>query len=927
MRKPDGQVIPPPGLHCGPAGRRALKDWFEFNYVNSDKMNDNPAPRSCMIWRETQCFQDVVARNCVDFLKLMGLKRNRAVKELFDLLLDRLILKMDRKKDVSDDQWIPLAEAVLPMIQVPQLLPAIAKLLSMPSKLPPRIIQAICVDTPSAFAFYRAVPLKVKRQMWVKRKGLFLEYVNPIFDDFLRKIHFDYDSIRWVFSGTAINTPWQGSTKPQSEGGEMINNAGYSSLLEPIDELIDLIGDSHEMYDLCVKAIRHRFIQSCLPGSYHVTAAGGGAAAAVACAPQDKDSTTLDGPRLIYEPYWSTLRVRLALRVNQRSSTAISGLTISEVDPWWPCLHLADKIASFGFNGEAVMGLLRSLLRTVKIRNREDLFDLSFIFLDPYVNVACVEGLSLILSKSDNIIGAPLLRQAVALSVLGLSAPYIGAVLHLSAHAAAAKLYRVADVGQHTRIDRPITAAGCREPATEGGSKHNTTAGSSANLQTSFRESLRKRRRASKSDATSEAKSSIVMRKIDGTRVKRNTSGSISESSMSTGHLRFGDLLGYLKDSSTNRYQLFRLYVPPFDWKVFDTFVRKIDSYFLVVAGDPQIKNELRSQFSKAACNEHPPYSILNALLVAALEDLPKTPTVTGPDNLSSSVSSPSSSCSYSPSAVVPPSSTTSAPLHAFRPSLTGTGCYVLCRGGSFEYVGEPTSSLVLGYGRTACHLGRLLVIVLMCMGTLERQPILQKRMMTDFTGSLKRMGGKPADWICILGLKMLVKLQQQHKGLFNKEALDSLGSATLPDTTMSDKISCRHVVEFLRSQAVSETMDLSTRRFQLKKAWRLAHWKSTEGGRRQKGAFVEENQLDPSVEYIEWVGLIEALRRTLKMETGELDIPEDEEGKKKKTTEKGLEKSASHPGGGKSSRKRGQTTPDRGKEQTKKLQRPIDNR
>ncbi|GAW82582.1 hypothetical protein, conserved [Plasmodium gonderi] len=221
------------GLNCGPAGRKALIRWIEYNYeLKNEDENGYPLVSACKVWQRRQTFQDITLSGLVDFLKFLNIPKHITYRTLFDNYLFPKFVNKLNSIEKSQKCLIKLAKKMISMFEVREMQSLFSILLEKINVIPIGILKTLVDETPSAKYFYEITSIKVKRKIWALCPYKFYEEIEPIIEEIVLRMK--------------------------------INSRHDYTSTELINELIELIGEQEEktfLYNLCVHIIRLKWVQ------------------------------------------------------------------------------------------------------------------------------------------------------------------------------------------------------------------------------------------------------------------------------------------------------------------------------------------------------------------------------------------------------------------------------------------------------------------------------------------------------------------------------------------------------------------------------------------------------------------------------------------------------------------------------------------
>ncbi|CAA9989644.1 conserved Plasmodium protein, unknown function [Plasmodium knowlesi strain H] len=231
FRKKNGQFSK--GLNCGPAGRKALIRWIEYNYqLKNEDENSYPALSACNVWQRRQSFQDKTLSGLVDFLKFLSIPKHLTYRTVFDNYLFPKFVNRLSSTEASQKGLTKLAKKMMPMFQVREMQPLFSILLDKIDVIPVGILKMLVEETPSAQYFYEITSMNVKRKIWVLCPHKFYQEVEPIIEEIILRIK--------------------------------IKSRHDDTVLALINQIVELIGNEKEknfLYHLCVHILRLKWVQ------------------------------------------------------------------------------------------------------------------------------------------------------------------------------------------------------------------------------------------------------------------------------------------------------------------------------------------------------------------------------------------------------------------------------------------------------------------------------------------------------------------------------------------------------------------------------------------------------------------------------------------------------------------------------------------
>ncbi|EUD69422.1 hypothetical protein C922_00285 [Plasmodium inui San Antonio 1] len=231
LRKKNGKFSD--GLNCGPAGRKALIRWIEYNYqLKNEEENSYPALSACKVWQKRQSFQDRTLSGLVDFLKFLSIPKHLTYRTVFDNYLSPKFVNSLSSTEASQKGLTKLAKKMMSMFQVREMQPLFSTVLDKIEVIPIGILKTLVEETPSAQYFYEITSTKVKRKIWVLCPHKFYQQVEPIIDEIILRIK--------------------------------IKSRHDDSVVALINQIVELIGNQKEknfLYNLCVHIVRLKWVQ------------------------------------------------------------------------------------------------------------------------------------------------------------------------------------------------------------------------------------------------------------------------------------------------------------------------------------------------------------------------------------------------------------------------------------------------------------------------------------------------------------------------------------------------------------------------------------------------------------------------------------------------------------------------------------------
>ncbi|KJP86942.1 hypothetical protein AK88_03451 [Plasmodium fragile] len=221
------------GLNCGPAGRKALIRWIEYNYqLKNEEENSYPALSACKVWQRRQSFQDKTLSGLVDFLKFLSIPKHVTYRTVFDNYLSPKFVNRLNSTESSQKGLTKLAKKMMPMFQVREMQPLFSIVLDKIEVIPIGILKILVEETPSAQYFYSITSTNVKRKIWVLCPHKFYQEIEPIIDEIILRIK--------------------------------IKSKHDDTVVALINQIVQLIGNQKEqnfLYNLCVHIVRLKWVQ------------------------------------------------------------------------------------------------------------------------------------------------------------------------------------------------------------------------------------------------------------------------------------------------------------------------------------------------------------------------------------------------------------------------------------------------------------------------------------------------------------------------------------------------------------------------------------------------------------------------------------------------------------------------------------------